>query len=256
MEAEVPQVEEHYEARWDNYDRMSPHYEKLFLECIAPLTPEEFVGKKICDAGCGMGRYSYWPLKYGAKSLLAFDNSFQAVASTKKTLQDFPNATVVEKSIYDLQYPEAFDICFSIGVIHHLRNPRKAIDQLIRAVKPGGKLILWVYDYEWNKAYAKFLKIFHPLLRVFPPPLSLVLTYLLSVPLYFFLKLLPSRSPFIQEMKSFPFSHLRYIVHDLFIPSIVQFYKREDLDKLLRDCDLRDIQIYRNRRNWTVIGTK
>ena len=30
-------------------------------------------GKDILDAGCGIGRNTYWPISYGAKSAIAFD---------------------------------------------------------------------------------------------------------------------------------------------------------------------------------------
>ena len=38
-----------------------------------------------------------------------------------------------------------FDVVYSIGVIHHTPDPYKTWMNLIRLVKPGGRLCIWVY---------------------------------------------------------------------------------------------------------------
>ena len=39
----------------------------------------------------------------------------------------------------------AFDVVFSIGVLHHTPNPRRAFAQIARKVKPGGRMAVWLY---------------------------------------------------------------------------------------------------------------
>jgi len=101
----------------------------------------DFKGKIILDAGCGMGRNSYWPLRWGAKRVISFDYDKQSVEAAKKTLSEFSNSEVVFKSIYEIDWRNYFDITFSIGVIHHLKNSSLAIDNLVKSLKPGGILL-------------------------------------------------------------------------------------------------------------------
>ena len=124
---------------WDRYRDFFPHYEEQFRGWIDPLGPQDFAGREVLDAGCGMGRNSYWAARYGARRVVAVDQAELAVAAAREALAGLPNVRVERESIYDLAYEEAFDLCFSIGVIHHLEFPRRALGRLIRHhVHPTG----------------------------------------------------------------------------------------------------------------------
>ena len=58
---------------------------------------------------------------------------------------------VMRASVYDLAFNDCFDLVFSIGVIHHLEYPEQALAQMVRAVKPGGRVLIWVYGRENNR---------------------------------------------------------------------------------------------------------
>ena len=94
-------------------------------------------GMRILDAGCGMGRNSFWPMRYGASKGTAIDVDPRSLDSARKTLAAYPNVTVREQSVYDLEPSATFDIAFSIGVIHHLQEPLRAVKAMMGAVKPG-----------------------------------------------------------------------------------------------------------------------
>ena len=53
---------------------------------------------------------------------------------------------IVQADLLDLPLAEAaFDLVFSIGVLHHTPDPRRAFAQIARRVKPGGRLAVWLY---------------------------------------------------------------------------------------------------------------
>ena len=110
---------------WDRYAEMTSDYEGQFRNWTHPLTPEDWKGKRILDGGCGMGRNSYWPLKWGASSSVAFDFDERSVARAKETLKDFPNAEVRYKSIYDIDWKNEFESYFRSGSFIILRTRRK-----------------------------------------------------------------------------------------------------------------------------------
>ena len=59
---------------------------------------------------------------------------------------------VLESNIFNLPFEDnTFDYIISIAVIHHLRTESeryKAIDELLRVLKPNGKMLITVWAYE------------------------------------------------------------------------------------------------------------
>ena len=95
-----------------------------------------------------------------------------------KILTSYPTINVRNQSIYDIPEENYFDIAFSIGVIHHLAEPEAALRQLIRAVKPGGYVLIWVYGRE-NMSW--LTRYFDPIRRLLLSRLPLRLVYHLSL---------------------------------------------------------------------------
>jgi len=242
---------------WQIYSRLDKNYEEQFINWIHPFNKAGFHSKDVCDAGCGMGRNAYWALKYGAKSVLAFDAAQGSVVSAKNTLKEFPNAQVELLDIYRLNRPNSFDICMSIGVIHHLEHPRKAVESLVYALRPGGQLIVWLYGYEGNELYVNLFRLIHPVMKRIHPGIVHGLTYLFSIPLFVLIKAWPFQSEYIQRIRKFSFPHLHSIVFDQLLPRISKYYKRSEVEALFYDVGLGSIQIEHNSNySWTVIGVK
>lgn len=153
-------TEKEFGYEWEAYSEILPEHRDQFWTWVQPLQPDDFKGKSFLDAGCGMGRNSFWALRAGATAGVAFDFDQRTVAAAKRNLQAFPTCTVDYASIYEFHRPNEFDIVFCIGVLHHLADPQRAVAHLASAVKPGGLLAVWVYGKEGNRLY---LSLLHPL---------------------------------------------------------------------------------------------
>jgi len=236
--------EHRFGYEWDRYSRMTSDYERQFRNWTHPMRPEDWKGLRILDAGCGMGRNSYWPLKWGAASGVAFDFDERSVGRTQETLKDFPNAHVLFSSIYDIQWKNEFDIAFSIGVIHHLAEPRRALSRLVDALKPKGRLLIWVYSYEGNEWIVWYVD---PVRKVItsklPPVLVHTLSYLFSIPLYVFLKIMRGPSAYLRQLSSFDFWHIHCIVFDQLIPDIANYWRRDEVRALADGLPLADVRV-------------
>jgi 2-polyprenyl-3-methyl-5-hydroxy-6-metoxy-1,4-benzoquinol methylase len=109
------------------------------------IPPEIFQGKRVLDAGCGMGRWSYAAAKSGARHVVAFDLHDGVYAANRLT-RDAGRVSVLKANIFALPFRDAsFDSILSIGVLHHTGDTYRAIRTLLSLLRPGGWLFLQLY---------------------------------------------------------------------------------------------------------------
>lgn len=251
--------QERFGYQWNKYSWMTPVYEKQFRNWTQPLTPDDWKGKNVLDAGSGMGRNSYWPLKWGASTLTAFDYDERSVSRTKETLKEFSNATVLFKSVYEIDWKNEFDIAFSIGVIHHLEKPRTAVERIVDALKPGGRLLLWVYSYEGNEWIVRFVDpVRKNITSRLPLPLVHVLAYGCTVPLFLFVKIARGPGPYFKQLATFDFWHIHNIVFDQLIPRIAHYWTRDEVRRLVDGFAVQDVTVEPTPKGtgWILIAKK
>jgi SAM-dependent methyltransferase len=238
---------------------MTPEYEAQFRNWTSPILENEWAGRRVLDAACGMGRNSVWPLKWGARELVAFDLDDRSIRAAERTLRDFPNAHVKKYDIHHIPFRSEFDIAFSIGVIHHLEDPKKALEGMVDALVPGGKLLIWVYSregFEWIPDYVDPIR--NALTSRLPLPLVHVLSYLCSVPLFCFVKIFRGPTGYFRQLSTFKFWHLHSIVFDQLIPSIAHYWTRDEVRALVKELPLENVEVIRpvNDCGWILVGKK
>jgi len=205
-----------------------------------------------------MGRNSYWPLRDGAATGVSIDIDARSLASAKRTLKDFSNSTIHEMSAYDIAYCDAFDIVFSIGVIHHLDDPRRALKQMVKAAKPGGRVLMWVYGLENNRWIVNF---FNPVRKAMFSRLPIGLVHHLSLypalGLWLALRLGLNTIEYFRLLRRLSFKNLRSIVFDQMLPRIANYWSREEVETLMCEAGLANVQLaWVNEMSWSAIGTK
>lgn len=244
---------------WDKYSWVAGDYEGQFRNWTSPLTPDDWKGKNVLDAGCGMGRNSYWPMKWGALSVTSFDFDERSVARARETLKEFSTASVIFKSIYEIDWKDEFDIAFSIGVIHHLKDPKLAVRNLVNALRPGGRLLIWVYGYEGNEWIVRYVDParIHVTSKL---PLAVVhfLSYFCSVPLYVFVKTCRGPSDYLRQLSTFNFWHVHSIVFDQLIPDVANYWKKEEVKALVDGLSLEEVNVSPppNNSGWILTAIK
>jgi SAM-dependent methyltransferase len=242
---------------WDRYADLLPAHEEQFRRWTA--CDEGFWrGKRFLDAGCGIGRNAHWPMTYGARGGVALDVDDRTLKRAAHNLSRHPDVEVRKQSIYDIQDAAAFDVAFSIGVVHHLSDPATAVANLVRAVKPGGHVLVWLYGRENN---AWIVSLFNPLRRALFSRLPLAMVHALSWPLtaalWCALRLGFPPGAYYRLVRGFSFAHLRAIVFDHMIPRIALYYTRSEARDLLRSAGLTDVrETWVNENSWSVIGRK
>jgi SAM-dependent methyltransferase len=197
-------------------------------------------------------------MTHGARGGIAIDVNEASLASARQTLSGFPTVTVRYLSAYDIDYRDEFDIAFSIGVIHHLDYPERALAAMVRAAKPGGKVLIWVYGLENNEWIVRLIS---PLRKYVLSRLPIGLLHWLSwfpaAALWLALKLGFGRTAYARQIGTFTFRHLRSIVFDQLLPKIANYWPRATVEAMMSDAGLTDVRLVAvNEISWAALGTK
>lgn len=182
---------EHYSGsfgyQWNHFSRTqldsangSTRSRDAFVERTCWSTGE-LRGKRILDAGCGMGRFAEVCADAGA-DVYGIDLS-SAVDAAAANLGARPNVQISQADIFAPPFaPASFDYIYSLGVLHHTPSTQRAFQSLVPLLKPGGRMAIWVY---WDRL-ARVMpgsELLRPLTSRLPKPLLLSLCRV-AVPLY------------------------------------------------------------------------
>jgi SAM-dependent methyltransferase len=143
-EARKAATAESFGFEWARFSEIRNEWERNFLEYMAPRSPEFFRGKRVLDAGCGNGRHAHFAAKFGAEVVAA--DLGPAVEVARRNTAMFDSVQVVQCDLDALPFaPESFDFVYSLGVLHHLPDPEGAFRNLLRYLKPGGEVQIYLY---------------------------------------------------------------------------------------------------------------
>jgi carbamoyltransferase len=105
--------------------------------------------KLILECGCGTGQMSHF-LSLNNNHVLGIDMSLASLklAVEHKLRNEVPRAAFAQMNIFELGVKdEAFDVVISNGVLHHTRDARRAFAAIVRKAKPGGLIVVGLYNY-------------------------------------------------------------------------------------------------------------
>ncbi|NLE91796.1 MAG: class I SAM-dependent methyltransferase [Elusimicrobia bacterium] len=113
---------------------------------------------RIIEAGTGKGHFALALAKAG-HSFVSFDISAQEQRFAGLLLEYFGLRDQADLRIENgecTSFPGgSFDIVFSVNVLHHLPNPYSVLDELVRLLFSGGKLVLSDFTPEGFKVMEK-----------------------------------------------------------------------------------------------------
>lgn len=129
-----------YETRADLVERSSWYARRVDAEIPFDAS--------VADIGCGTGQLaSFLALK--GRRVLGVDYSERSLglAETLKERLALPTVQFRRLDLLDWDLPEAsFDFVFCNGVLHHTSDPYQGFRNLVRITKPGGRIIVGLYN--------------------------------------------------------------------------------------------------------------
>jgi len=104
-------------------------------------------GKQVLEVGTGVGT--------DARNLIRRGSVYQginvdqgSVDATSRALEVYGlPGNVTQCSATELVFPDnSFDVVYSFGVLHHIPDVESAVSEITRVLKPGGELLIMVYN--------------------------------------------------------------------------------------------------------------
>jgi SAM-dependent methyltransferase len=255
---------------WKSFSVQLPAYEQNFLWYLEPVGDQTLDGRVVLDAGCGMGRHTHHLLARGAQ-VVALDASPAvevAFANNASARALFLQADLLHLPLEN----ETFDLACCLGVLHHVDNATRGVQELVRVLRPGGWLVVYLYHdvSETSAARQVLLWLVTQARRVTTRmPLSLLrgVAFGLAVALWVgyvlpckLLVRVPAISERIRALPlgqyvDYPFRVLWNDQFDRFSAPLERRYRRDSVLGLLRDAGLQDIRIL-GGYGWRAAGQK
>ncbi len=125
-------------GQWDRL-RDELFGDRFHLAALAALSEPEWT---VGDLGCGTGRGSEALAPFVSR-VIAVDASAAMLHAAKKRLQAFDNVELRRGDLEALPIDEGLlDAATLMVVLHHVTEPARALAEVARVLKPGGRVLL------------------------------------------------------------------------------------------------------------------
>lgn len=269
VESDKRATAEGFGWQWQHFTQEDERYAEQFLGWIAPVTPEFFRDKVVLEGGCGKGRHTQLAARWGAREVIGVDLS-AAVETAFAATRSIPNAHIIQADIYHLPLARKFDYAFSVGVLHHLPDPRGGFLSLASRVKLGGYLSAWIYGAENNEWITRWVNPVREkvtsridqraLLQLSKIPAACV--YLATKLVYGPLNRRGSSlakhlfyNDYLSAIANFGWREQHTIVFDHLVAPTAFYISREEFERWWREIGARDVKIgWHNKNSWRGFG--
>ncbi len=269
IDEDKAETAENFGWQWTHFTQEDTKYNEQFLGWLQPVKKEFFEDKIILEGGCGKGRHTKLAAEWGANEVVGIDLG-DGVETAFAMTRDMPNAHIIQCDIFKLPLKKVFDYAFSVGVLHHTPDPKKAFVSLASKVKKDGHISAWVYGAENNEWITNYIdpvrtgftsQISQPVLYQLSklPTLSVFLTTkLLYRPINAISKPLANRlfyNEYLNHLGSFGWREQHNIVFDHLVAPTAFYISKDDFSGWWNDINAKDVSIiWHNENSWCGFG--
>jgi SAM-dependent methyltransferase len=256
---------EDFGEQWTRYEDNPGYYGSLalFADITGPLlSPSEVSGRRVAEIGSGTGRIVRMLAAAGATRIVAVEPSDSIGALKRNTADLADRVEYVHARGEELPGQEVFDLVFSIGVLHHVPDPRPIVARAFEALRPGGRMLVWLYGREGNGLYLALALPLRAVTRRLPHPVLATVCRLLDPPLWGYMQLckrvaLPMHVYMNRHLVHLSSRARRLTIYDQLNPAWAKYYTETEARCLLAQAGFVDVRTYRRHGySWAVMGTR
>lgn len=207
---------------------------------------------QVLDLGCGSGRWT----KYMYKKVDFVDavDPSKAIYHAAHKYHDLENIRFTRAGVNDLPFDdESYDFIISLGVLHHIPDTQRALDSLLKKLKPGGQALIYLYYALDNRGAAyRFIFFLSTLLRrvvsILPQTLKFFFSDLIAIivywPLITFSRIIKALFPNKKWYSAIPLSYyiekswniVRNDALDRFGTPLEHRFSKKEIKAMLENC--------------------
>jgi len=253
-----PKTVEGFGREWSTFHRIS-NQEDIFEDYFR-IFPWHLIDKNSVglDFGCGTGRWAAL-VAPKVRTLYAVDASVDVLKVACENLSHLKN---VWKSREIIQF-EKSDFAYSLGVLHHVPDTQRAINEIYAALKPGAPFLIYLYyafdnKPKWYKWLWQITNIGRLIVCRLPFSLQVFLTTLIAILIYFPMSRLGNlcQGMPLAYYKDKSFYVMRTDAFDRFCTRLEKRFTKEQIRTMLVNAGFKDIRFSDRVPYWCAVGIK
>ena len=265
---------ESFGEEWSDFNNFKDEEILGLGEEYFDIVDDNMVNKNtiMADFGCGSGRFSkYWQRK--VKTIYAIDPSI-AVLSADNLIGEDESIEIVKASISNLPFEDNFfDFGMSIGVLHHIPDTQKAMNDCVKKIKHGGYFYTYLYYSLDDRGFIfkllwKLSNVLRHIISSMPNKIKNIVCEIISISVYLPFIFLTRMCIFFnvstKVWSKIPLSYyynksffiIRNDARDRFGTPLEQRFSKKEIEKMMINAGLKNIVFSDKVPYWHAIGQK
>jgi SAM-dependent methyltransferase len=269
-----PRVADGFGDEWTRFDQSGLDAEtrrRIWDEYFSLMPWSELPARaEGADFGCGSGRWAALVAPRVGR-LLCVDASGAALAVARRNLGVFDNVELIEASIDATPIPDgSLDFCYSLGVLHHVRDTAAGIRSCARKLKAGAPFLLYLYYRfdnrpTWFRALWKVSDVVRTGVSRLPHGARYAVSQVIAACVYWPLARLaalakraglPGEVFPLHYYSDKPFYVMRTDALDRFGTRLEQRFTRVEIRRMMEDAGLHEVRSSDGMPYWCAIGVR